>query len=100
VPSLINSWGLVHLHLHILSSPVLLRSELQVQPSTTERSEETNITEQSELHLEPARTEQLELQIEPVTTELQSQLEPATTEQSPVLMEIQTHGTIWKEDYS
>ena len=95
---MINSWGLLHLHLHLLSSPVL--SELQVEPATTEKSEEPNTTEQSELHLEPAGTELLERQIEPAMTELQFQLEPATTEQPPAQMEIETHDFIRKEGYS
>jgi len=33
------------------------QSELQLEPATTDQSEEPNKTEQSEVHLEPAGTE-------------------------------------------
>jgi len=47
------------------------QSELQLEPATTDQSEEPNTIEQSEVHLEPAGTEQLDLHIEPAITELQ-----------------------------
>jgi len=96
---MINSWGLFHLHLHLLSSPASLLI-IQLEPAATDQSEDPSTTEQSEVHLEPAGTEQLDLQIEPATTELQFQLEPATTAQPPTQMEIQTHDVAWKEGYS